>query len=126
MMGFQPKYLLRWRFDFVDKPTRLGMWNSPTGTAWNVNKEGIVAASIEGKNILTREVITLVQCEGHEFVNFKWHAIIKGHTGRFPARPIGMILQTRELDILMLMNGDHRTEQRTEDDKKYNYAGFGK
>ena len=124
--GFIPKYLLRWRFDFADKPTRYGIWNNPQGKAWAVNKDGLIMASIEGKDIMTREVKTLVACDGHEFVNFKWHAIVKGMGGRLPARPIGMILQTREMDVLMLMNGDHATKQRTEYDKNFNYAGFGK
>lgn len=136
MIVGKPKYLLRWRFDFANKPTRFGMWNSSGPSqhgahmAWSTNKEGLVLAQIEGKDILSREVRTLVACDGHEFVNMKWYAVIKhglqNFAGAYPGRLIGMILQTREMDVLYLMDGRHATKSRTEGDKKFNYAGFGR
>ena len=125
-----PKYRLRWRFDFANnKPSVRGMWNSAHSPAWSVNKEHLIRASIEGKEIATGRTITLAACDGHDFVNFKWHAFIKhmrNQTGNFPAIPIGLILQTRTLDVLYLADGSFGTKQRTEADKRYNYAGFGK
>ena len=97
--------------------------------AWSTNKECLVCAQIEGKDIHTREVITLAACEGHEFVNMKWYAAFKSGffaTGKFPGSIIGMIMQTRELDVLYLIDGNHATKIRTGEDKKFHYAGFGK
>ena len=55
----QPKYLLRWRFDFIDGTYKFGGWNNPGKTnamhAWRVNKTGLIRATIEGKDILTRK-----------------------------------------------------------------------
>ena len=130
----EQKYLLRWRFDFLGKPSKFGMWNAPGPTkhgaalkAWATNKENLVAASIEGKDIYSREVKTLAACEGHNFVNMKWYAAIFYKTpGNYPGKPIGMILQTRDLDVLYLIDGQYATKDRTAQDKEFNYAGFGK
>lgn len=131
----KPKWLMRWRFDFANKPSKFGMWNSPgprqhgAHAAWSTNKEGLVRASIEGKDIYTREVRTLVACDGHNFVNMKWHAEIRhsvGAYGHFPGKPIGMILQTRDEDVLYLMDGQWGRRPRTAQDQDFNYAGFGK
>lgn len=129
------KYLLRWRFDFANSPTRMGMWNS-TGPsqhgaqmAWSTNKENMVLAQIEGKDIYTNETKTLVACEGHNFVNMKWYAAISCgsfNRGQYPGQIIGLILQTREQDVLYLVDGRYGVKNRTEQDKNFNYAGFGK
>ena len=51
----QTMYQLRWRFDFANKPTKVGFFNTPgnqktgEGLAAFVNKEGLVRACVEGK-----------------------------------------------------------------------------
>lgn len=127
-----PKYLLRWRFDFAGKPSKIGMWNSDHSKAWAINKDGLVRAAIEGKDIQTREILTLAACDGHDFCNFKWHGFIKhgsighGKTAQFRPTLVGLILQTSDLDVMIMMNGEAMTKQRTEYDKQFNYAGYGK
>ncbi len=124
------KYLLRWRFDFLNKPSVKGIWLSSHAPAWRVNKDGLIRAAVEGKDIRTRDVRTLAACDGHEFVNFKWHAIIShpvvGGSGDYPGVPIGLILQTRSQDVLTLIDGRHAIKDRTQLDKEFHYAGFGK
>lgn len=131
----KPKFLLRWRFDFSDGKTKYGMWNSVgpkqhgAQMAWSTNKENLISAQIEGKDIHTREVKTLVACDGHDFVNMKWFSAFRSGvfaTGRFQSNIIGMIMQTRELDVCFLIDGNHGTKKRTEYDKNFHYAGFGK
>ena len=49
------KYDLRWRFDFSDGKVKYGKWSSPGSTdelkAYCNNREGLIRASIEGKNV---------------------------------------------------------------------------
>ena len=131
----KPKYHLRWRFDFSNKPSRFGLWDSSGPSqhtaynAWSTNKDGLIRAAIEGKGIVTRNIRVLVACDGHNFCNLKWFAMIStgmGQYGSFAGRPVGMILQTRDLDVLYLKDGQSFTKDRTQGDKDFNYAGFGK
>ena len=127
-----PIYRLRWRFDYHNKPSVKGLWTSSACAAWSVNKDKLSRASIEAKDIRTAELKTLAACDGHDFVNFKWYGFVKSPLlgpeayGQFRSTPIGLILQTRELDVLYLVDGSFGTKQRTIEDKAYNYAGFGK
>ena len=128
---FQPDsalYLLRWRFDFADKPVRYGMW-SQAGTrdedkASFVNTAGLVRASIEGKNVSTREIKTLAECDGHDYVLFKWNAAYISH-GSFSAGKhvlTGLKLVTREIELDVFSTGDVRVEARPQEDINFNYA----
>ncbi|CAB4170002.1 hypothetical protein UFOVP901_26 [uncultured Caudovirales phage] len=132
---FQPKdslYLLRWRFDFADRPSRIGMW-SQSGTrdedkASFVNTTGLVRASIEGKDVVTREVKALAECDGHDYVVFKWNAAFIS-TGSFAAGQhvlTGLKLVTRDLELDVFPSGDVKISARLEDEKNFNYAAFGK
>ena len=132
---FQPKdslYLLRWRFDFADRPSRMGMW-SQSGTrdedkASFVNTTGLVRACIEGKDIATREVKALAECDGHDYVVFKWNAAFIS-TGSFAAGQhvlTGLKLVTRDLELDVFPSGDVKISARLEDEKNFNYAAFGR
>jgi len=126
-------YLLRWRFDFAGKPCRYGMWSLPAtreqDMASRVNTENLVAASIEGKDVQTRAVKTLVECDGHDFVVFEWNAAYVG--GINPAKgglqmTVGLKLVTRDLEINVYPSGDVQVVRRSDDHKKINFAAFGK
>src|SRR3990172_4226027 len=81
LIDLKETYLLRWRFDFSDKPTRYGVWNSSIEPAWSVNKNNLVRASIEGKDMQTRETRIIAECDGWDFVNFEWVAATPIHIG---------------------------------------------
>lgn len=116
-----PHRLYRWRFDFPDKEPKFGGWNDPDVEAWNINKTGLARASIE---ILREEgPKTVVECDGHEFVNFKWVAV-KGFAT--PFQIIGLTLVGRDNEITVYTDGRHEDKQRTDEDKTYHYAGFGR
>jgi len=109
-MSYVPKFLLRWRFEWPDKPVKYGMW-SHSGTqedlatkAWCNNGPGLAFAVVEAKNYLTREIKPVVVCPGQDFRNFQWIALanvpgfVKGKM--IPVTRVGgIILQTRDEEI---------------------------
>lgn len=132
-----PRYELRWRFDFAQKVTRCGMWsrssNKTEEMAAFVNKDGLILASIEAKNYYTQEQFIIAECNGQDFVNFKWIAerhSVTGGTGLYSFsnwhQLVGLKLVTRDFDLNVHFDGTNQIEQRTEEDKKFHYEGFGK
>jgi hypothetical protein len=124
---------LRWRFDFFGRPSKYGQWNRPGTTpetqAWCQNKEGLVRASIEGKNMVTKEIETLAECDGHDFVNFQWMAAAKMKpffkgTANVAHFLVGLKIITRDSAVEVYPNGEVRKNERTE--KNVQYATFGK
>jgi len=132
------KYLLRWRFDFANnKPTKYGQWSRPatiqSDMAAMVNKEGLIRASIEGKDRTTKDVLTILECDGHDFVNFEWvnarHYFVSNLGASMIApfhRLLGLALVTREFKTLVLLDGTVHPRPRTEAEKKLHLEGFGK
>lgn len=129
------KYKLRWRFDFATKPTRRGLWlqagTQDSDKACFVNKDGLIRASIEAENVQTYELKTLAECVGPDFCNFEWDAVVsvpgfvrsaitqKGHI-------IGLRIVSRDFNTIVYVNGDVHVKPRTEEDKQFHLAGYGK
>lgn len=98
-----------------------------------VNKDGLILASIEAKNYYTQEQFIIAECNGQDFVNFKWIAerhSVTGGTGLYSFsnwhQLVGLKLVTRDFDLNVHFDGTNQIEQRTEEDKKFHYEGFGK
>lgn len=128
-------YLVRWRFDFADsKPSRWGQWNRQgdlqKDMAAFVDKTGLRRAAVEGKNILTRAVTPLAECDGWDFVNFEWLQITAFSSSRPSAgsfhKIVGLSLKTRDLITHVLTTGEVGVEARPDEDKTFHYAGFGR
>lgn len=128
-------YDLRWRFDFVSRPTRWGKWSAPGKTpemqAWCNNGEGLVRASIEGRHAITQEIKTLAECDGHDFVNFQWLAVAMTPASLVGiAKPVhalvGLKIVTRETEIGVAADGSVATRVRPEAEKRINFATFGR
>jgi len=130
------RYLVRWRFDYLDgKPTKFGSWsrpaadNDPSNQAWRHNTK-VSRAIVEGKDIRTREVSVLADCRGEDFVNFQWNAVarmnplaIRGEVVPF-TQLAGLKIVTRYTTIDVFETGEVFTSPRPEDN--YNYATFGR
>jgi hypothetical protein len=119
-------YLLRWRFDFLNKPSRFGMWSNP-GTndidkACFQNKEGLVSAKIEGKNILTRETKVLAEVSGQDYLNFQWMATLKLKSQL--TEVIGLKILSRYNEIEVLKDGSVSLKKLKNDN--VNFATFGR
>lgn len=133
----QPRFDIRWRFDFANKPMRAGMWSqsskNPADMAAFVNKDGLVLASIEARNFYTQEQFLIAECEGQDFVNFKWcaerHQVVSG-TGLYSFANwhnlVGLTLVTRDVELTVYFDGTSQIVKRTEEDKKFHYECFGR
>ncbi len=126
-------YLLRWRFDYFDtKPPKYGMWSRPavllSDMAAFISKENLRVASIEAKHVETREVISLAECEGCDFVNFQWIAQVRYNIGigTQNSQLIGLKLVTRDTSIEVYPSGDIKILNRSEHDKQFHFEGFGR
>lgn len=130
-----PKYLLRWCFEYANKPKKYGLWSNPgehqTEQAWCQNKEGLLEAVIEGKNFITREIIPLASINGQDFVNFQWIASATQRGLKVSGRPlpksiVGLMIVGREDKIKIYNNGLCQTEKHNLDYGRINLAGFGR
>lgn len=124
---------LRWRFDFHGKNPKIGQWSRDADReeekAAFVNKTGLVRAAIETKSIMPPyDVRTIAECDGWDFVNFKWFTVAASLNARGPVRheTIGLILVTREIETVVYRNGETVVRSRTAEDKQFHYAGFGR
>jgi len=122
-------YLLRWRFDFGNgKPSRMGMWSRPAtrveDQAVYVNKTGLVRAAIEAKHIVTREITTVSECDGHNFITFQWlsSARFSGIGYQLLSQNVfGLRLVSRDDFMDAHTDGTLRVTPRPEDQKNFNY-----
>lgn len=124
-------YLLRWRFDYLNRTTKIGQWSRGAtleqDMAYFQNKEGVIRAAIEGKHQVSREVRILAECDGHDFVNFQWMAEFRGNVkGGGSSHHTGLKLVTRDFWIEVYARGFQIKKPRTEEDKKFHYATFGR
>lgn len=129
-------YDLRWRFDFLGRASRYGMWNNPGDNdcdkAAFQNKEGLVRASVEGKHRRTFEIKPLAECDGWDFVNFEWMAaciapaLFKEEVAPNQHYLVGLKIKTREDEIEVYPTGTVNKVPRTAEDKSYHYATFGR
>jgi hypothetical protein len=132
-----PRFELRWRFEFANKPTRAGMWSQPakmqSDMAAFVNKDGLISASIEAKNFYTQEQFIIAECSGQDFVNFKWvaerHQVVAG-PGLYSFANwhnlVGLSLVTRDVELTVYFDGNNLILNRTEEDKNFHYECFGR
>ena len=130
------KYLLRWRYDYPEKVVR-GMWSNagenPANQAWSNNKEGLVRAIIEGKDLKTKEIKVLAECPGEDFRVFQWVASVRmpggapaGGSVTIAGSIIGMKLLTRDEELTILDTGLGKARPLPESEKNLNFRTYGK
>jgi hypothetical protein len=75
MSIYNPRYRLRWGYEFKGGKTRRGMWsqpgNIPADQAWFYNKN-ITHAFIERKDEHFADIKLIVRCPSSEFMVFQW------------------------------------------------------
>jgi hypothetical protein len=115
--GFQPLYRLRWRFDFVDKPSKFGVWNGASNlqsdSAMMVNKTGLLRACIEGEKIGEWVVKVLFEMEGHNYVTAQWIRLANAgimvnkdvQTASLPSSLIGLSLLSSDKKYIVYVDG---------------------
>lgn len=123
------KLRLRWRYDYLDKPSRCGVWSRPADhvgdmAAFN-NKGIVVAALIEAQDVHTDAVRVVAECQGADFVNFEWIAATVGYDAAY-SKIMGLTLVTRNERCSVYVDGSASVTKRSDDDKRLNLATFGK
>lgn len=135
----KPIFDLRWRLEYNDgTPAKYGPWTRDAyrqeEMATFQKRENLARALVEMKDKRNGYSQTAVHCSGQDFVNFKW---VRGGSypyGKSGGRPvilysqiIGMVLVTRELEATVYVDGrEPEIKFRSDEDKNYHYAGFGK
>lgn len=131
MQAENAPYLLRWRFDFSDRASVFGMWNSSVNTAWDKNRDTLIRASIEAKSVKTAITKTVAECDGHDFRNFQWIALSRvplNFKGSYTpsSEHVGLKILTTEEEVAVLVSGQCGRRKLTEDEKGIHFATFGR
>jgi hypothetical protein len=118
--------LLRWRYDYADKPTKFGQWcvagETPKDMALYNNK-GIIRAAIEAKDMVSRVVSTVAEADSANFRVFRWLAVARipmGLRGEFTPTTniVGLSMWTMDDCIECYIDGTIKTRPLTNDEKK--------
>ena len=129
MFANHDRYRLRWRFDFHNKPTKIGQWCRPADRQSDMacfqNGEGLVRASIEAQDVHTQEINTIAECDGHDFCNFQWVSAAWGFMAS-RVKIVGISLITRDVRCTVYVDGKTVVEDRTEDDKNFHFETYGR
>lgn len=132
-----PEYLLRWRYEWKDRPTKYGMWSHSGAAddvhtrAWDKNHDGLLWAMVEAKGYVNRaDQKIVVAVPGCDFLVFQWLALgllpmfnLKGPT-RAATRIGGLKILTRYEEISVLDCGKIERGPHTSHD--INFATYGK
>lgn len=131
MKASNAPYLLRWRFEFKDKPAVFGMWNSNAITAWDKNGEGLSKVLIECKSTVTKETRVVAECEGHEYRNLQWvatAAVPSSFSGTVTplSKCTGLKILTTDEEVAILTTGVCSRRKLTEAEKGIHFATYGR
>lgn len=129
------KYRIRWRFDYVGRPEKYGLWSLSTKNmsdqAWCHNYPGLLTASVEGKTF-EGKIVRLAEMSGQDFMNFQWlaQAIIPGGMPKGTVRCIcsntGLRIIGRNETIDVFDSGVVKRYQTPEEFKSIKFATYGR
>lgn len=125
--GLQQRFRLRWRFEYSDKPTKYGMWNSsgdvPEEQAWYQSKEHLTSAVIEGKDIASGRIVRVIEVTGSDFCCFEWCAVSSmgglsrpGMGQTLNSTIVGLKIVARDKNIFVYVDGQVKVENRNDQD----------
>lgn len=121
---------LRWRFDYLNKPSKIGAWDDSaqeeSAKAYRQSREGLLFASIEAKDF-NGVIHKVFECSGADFCNFQWEVAAqlnaRGQPGRH--RIVGLTLVSRDSRATVFHQGTTSVEKREIDDLDNHYS-YGK
>ena len=121
--GVTPFYKLRWRFEYVGRRDRIGVWNGSANMANKHNyqpKDGLLWAVIEGEKIGAWTVEPFVRVSGQDYFTMKWLAatampgiLRKDFEGSFtlPHNKLGLAIYSRKNVYTVTVDGKvHKRE----------------
>jgi len=121
---------VRWRFEYTDKPPKIGIWNytgdAPELQAWRQSKSNLLFAVIEAKD-QNQVIHRIFECPGADFCNFQTEMearfSMNGGTGQH--RMVGLTLVSRTERATIFLNGEIEIAKRASDDFDNHYK-YGK
>lgn len=135
IVGLKKRLRLRWKFEYSDKPSKYGMWDTsgqvPEEQAWFQSKENLTYAVIEGKDVESGRVIRLFGIQGADFCCFEWCAtssmagLAKPGIGQqLNSVVIGLKIIARDKNIFVYCDGQIKIENRydQESDKLFHFG----
>lgn len=126
----EPVRFLRWRFEYVDKPPKIGAWDDSapeeSAKAYRQSREGLLFAVIEAKDF-NGIIYRVFECSGPDFCNFQWEVAAQLNVGGQPGRHrlVGLTLVSRNERATAFHHGMTSVEQRSKDDFDNHYS-YGK
>jgi hypothetical protein len=119
---------LRWRFEYVDKPTKYGGWDylgdDPLLAAWRQSRDGLLMAILEAKS-MDGTILKVVECPGADFCNFQWEMEARLNAKSLAHRHVGLTLISRTHRYTVFINGKTTVVERKSDDLDNIYS-YGK
>ena len=124
-LGILHKWDLRWRLDYTDGRRIVGVWmlhndkdNATKASAQP--REGLLKATIEGREVGTNQAIELLSCDAPHYVGFCWEAgmgyapstrgVSKGGS------VIGLSIQGWHHKVSVFIDGSSRVSDATKKD----------
>lgn len=124
-------YRLRWRFEFHHKPPKVGVWNAGSkkieDMAVSVNKTGLARVVIEGEKVGSWSIHRFFDVDGQLYSHMQWEAVaaspafMKATSFKSQGNICGLSVWTDKLKITAFIDGQIKTRQLTDHEKKYKF-----
>lgn len=125
-------YLLRWGFEYQNRPSKMGLWSrstrNPSDMASFQPTDGLVTAFIEIKDQVSRQIRRVAEVPGPDYCLFKWVAELQGAlTPAGVHKLVGLTLVSRTHEATVFAkDGSLFLKTRTEEDKNFHYEAYGR
>lgn len=124
----QDYYRLRWKFEFSNKPPKIGVWDLTSknivDAAWHVDKANLVRALIEGETLRTQQKSVLFECYGPDYVscqgeNFAAASLYFSGSSKLRQFIYGISFLTRTEKVTVVKDGTLTRRPLTEAEKQF-------
>jgi len=137
--GFKPIFRLRWRFEFRDKPARIGPWNGSSDRkedkAAFISKTGLTNAIIEAEKHASWGISRLLDIPGSRYVSAQWECcasvpMFLNKDGKPDIRPgsviapgtiVGLSFLTPDEKLTVFIDGHCKVTKLSEQDRKFKH-----
>lgn len=125
------RWRLRWRFDLGNGKRRVGIWDASStaavDAAWAIDKTGLRKAAIEAENVLTHELWTPLEMDGHDYAFCQWEAFARSPSlGNFDSVQLitkiaGLTMYTNDERLTVWVDGSITRHPLTDDERAFKF-----
>lgn len=112
---------VRWRLEYCNKPAKFGLWNQEGPDAYaqaiSQDRDGLVYACVEIKELNTRKIKVLARCSAADYVCHRWIVATPATGGgkvKVQGGVQGMSLVTRDQKLHVFRDGFVKIEEMKE------------